>query len=197
LLHPVMPFLTEELWQRLPGREQIHPQTICLAPYPQRERAWESAAVEKEIERFMQIVSWVRNLRAELRVEPRTEVTLFVHAEDSETRRFLTAMEPLAKPLARLAEVRLQEPPSAASRDVVGGLHLGLVVPERELSKEERARLAQEKEKLAAQIRRVSDLLANQEFLAKAPPAVIDQNRQRLRQMSERLERIEAGAVGS
>ena len=66
LLHPVMPFLTEELWQRLPGHEAIHGETICLAPYPRREEAWEDDAVESGMEALIQVVTRVRALRVEM-----------------------------------------------------------------------------------------------------------------------------------
>src|SRR6185295_4597914 len=65
LLHPVMPFLTEELWQRLPGREAIHPETICLAPYPESMPAWDDPAVEEQMDALIGAATRVRSLLAE------------------------------------------------------------------------------------------------------------------------------------
>jgi valyl-tRNA synthetase len=196
LLHPVMPFLTEELWQRLPGREGIHPATICLAPYPLREEDWEDALTENRMETFFQIVTWARNSRAELGLPPRGKARLHLGVGEDEIADFLRRMEAMALPLMGLEELRLEAPPEEAHSDVVGGVAVGLVVPERELSAEDRARLASERVKLLEQRARTEDLMANEEFLAKAPPQVVAQNRRRLEEILERLERLEAGLAG-
>jgi valyl-tRNA synthetase len=196
LLHPVMPYLTEELWQRLPGREKIHPATICLAPYPVAEEAWEDPATEGRMEVFFQIVAWARNLRAELGVPPRDRATLFLDSADAEMISFLGDLEAMALPLLRLDELRLESPPADAHSDVVGGVAVGLVIPEREMSAEDRERLVGEREKLLEQRERTQDLLANEAFLAKAPDKVVEQNRLRLEEIRDRLERLEAGLAG-
>jgi valyl-tRNA synthetase len=192
LLHPVMPFLTEELWQKLPGHEEIHPETICLAPYPERVEGWEDAAIEEQMGLFFELVGWARNVRSELKVEPRTEVELFMKTENEDLHGFLQSMEVLARPLIRLSTVSYTQPPPGAHRDIVGGVQVGLVVPEAELSEENRLRLVKEKESLEDQIARIRDLLANEQFVSKAPDRVVDQNRRRLEEMRVRLERIAA-----
>ncbi|MGB5552628.1 MAG: class I tRNA ligase family protein, partial [Thermoanaerobaculia bacterium] len=196
LLHPVMPYLTEELWQRLPGREEIHPSTICLAPYPVAEEAWEDPATEGRMEVFFQIVAWVRNLRAELGVPPRDRATLFLDSADAEMISFLGDLEAMALPLLRLDELRLESPPANAHSDVVAAVAVGLVIPEREISAEDRQRLVVEREKLLEQRERTQGLLANEAFLAKAPDKVVEQNRLRLEEIRDRLERLEAGLAG-
>ncbi len=187
-----MPFLTEELWQKLPGHEEIHPETICLAPYPERVEGWEDAAIEKQMDLFFELVGWARNVRSELKVEPRTEVELFMKTENEDLHGFLQSMEVLARPLIRLSTVNYTQPPPGAHRDIVGGVQVGLVVPEAELSEENRLRLVKEKESLEDQIARIRDLLANEQFVSKAPDRVVDQNRRRLEEMRVRLERIAA-----
>jgi len=196
LLHPVMPYLTEELWQRLPGREAIHPTTICLAPYPVAEEAWDDPATEDRMDVFFQIVAWVRNLRAELGVPPRDKAILFLDSADSEITSFLGDLEAMALPLLRLEALRLEPVPDDAHTDVVAGVAVGLVIPERELSAEDRQRLVVEREKLLEQRERTQGLLANEAFLAKAPDKVVEQNRRRLDEIRDRLERLEAGLAG-
>jgi valyl-tRNA synthetase len=186
LLHPVMPFLTEELWQRLPGHEKIHPQTICLAPYPESVEAWEDAEIENRMDRFIALVSWARNVRSELEIPPKTEVELYLNSDDDEL------LEALARPLIRLSTISYSEPPPAAHRDIVAGVQVGLVIPEAELSEANRSRLTKEKESLQQQIERVRNLLDNEQFVSKAPDQVVEQNRGRLEDMQTRLQRIEA-----
>ena len=196
LLHPVMPYLTEELWQRLPGREGIHASTICLAPYPEGEGTWDDPATEEKMEVFFRIVAWARNLRAELGVPPRAKAILYLQTENPEVESFLGNLEAMALPLLQLEALRLESMPEDAHSDVIAGVAVGLVIPERELSAEDRQRLVVEREKLLAQRERTEGLLANEAFLAKAPDQVVDQNRRRLEEIRERLERLEAGLAG-
>jgi len=193
LLHPVMPFLTEELWQRLPGRQRIHPATICLAPYPVAEEAWDDPSTEARMEVFFQIVTWARNLRAELGVPTKDAAILYLDTGDSEMAGFLGSLETMALPLMRLEAVRFEPPPDGSNSDVVAGVAVGLAVPERGLSAEDRDRLIAEREKLRAQLARTQSLLENGEFLAKAPEKVVEQNRRRLEETRQRLERLEGG----
>ena len=196
LLHPVMPYLTEELWQRLPGREGIHASTICRAPYPEGESTWDDPATEEKMEVFFRIVAWARNLRAELGVPPRDKAILYLQSENPEVESFLGNLEAMALPLLQLEALRLESMPEEAHSDVIAGVAVGLVIPERELSAEDRQRLVVEREKLLAQRERTEGLLANEAFLAKAPDQVVDQNRRRLEEIRERLERLEAGLAG-
>ena len=191
LLHPVMPFLTEELWQRLPGREAIHAKTICLAPYPNRVESWEDDEIEGRMDLFFDLVSWVRNLRAELKIPPKLEVELYLQTEDAAVAEFLGSMEALARPLIRLSTFQLAAPPAESHRDTVGGILVGIVVPETEMSDEKRDRLVKERESLVQQIERIESLLANEQFTAKAPDHVVEQNRGRLEEMQVRLRRIQ------
>ncbi|HYX23424.1 MAG TPA: class I tRNA ligase family protein, partial [Thermoanaerobaculia bacterium] len=189
LLHPVMPFLTEELWQRLPGHAAIHPETICLAPYPGREAAWESPEVEAGMDALIQVVTRARALRTELGLAPKAKLDLFVHAanaSDPAVGRLLAEQAPLLRFLGRVETVTLGAPPEGAVRDLVAGVEIGAVVEKQDLGEEERGRLAKELEKLTAEIGRAEERLGNPDFLAKAPVHVVDGGRAKLAEMRER-----------
>jgi valyl-tRNA synthetase len=212
LLHPVMPFLTEEVWQRLPGHESIHPQTICLAPYPGREAAWEKAAagVEVPMEALMQVVTRVRSLRAELGVPPKAKVVLYLQApapaagegrvegegggagEPHAAYRFLRAQEHLVRSLCRVEKVAAGAPPEGAVRDLVAGVDVALAAERGELGADERERLVRELDKLAGEIARADQRLGNADFVAKAPAAVVAGGRARLAELRDRETRIRA-----
>ncbi len=192
LLHPVMPFLTEELWQRLPGREVIHSETITLAPYPQAQPDWIDDEAELNIGRFIQMIGWVRATRADLAVDSKTELELFVSADDDFKVR-LTELEPLARPLARLSGFSFELAPESAHQDKVAGLGLGLIIPEVELTDRDLERQAKERDELKAQSTRIQELLSNESFTTKAPEKVVNQNRQRLTELTDRLAQLEAG----
>jgi valyl-tRNA synthetase len=186
LLHPVMPFLTEELWQRLPGHEAIHPETICLAPYPRREEGWEDEAVEAGMDALIQVVTRVRALRAEMGLAPKAKLDLHLHPADAGVGRLLQEQAPLIQFLTRVETVAFGAAPEGARRDLVAGVEVGVAVEKTAMSAEERGRLERELDKLTAEIGRAEERLANPEFLGKAPAHVVEGGRAKLAEMRER-----------
>jgi valyl-tRNA synthetase len=197
LLHPVMPFLTEELWQRLPGHEAIHAETIVLAPYPARVEAWESAEVEAGMDALIQVVTRARALRAELGLAPKAKLDLFVNAADPGVLGLLVEQAPLIRFLGRVETVTAGPAPEGAVRDLSGGVEIGLVVERQEMGEEERGRLAKEMEKLAVEIARAEERLSNADFLGKAPAHVVEGGRARLAEMRERHASLRSSLGGA
>ncbi|HEX5759425.1 MAG TPA: valine--tRNA ligase [Thermoanaerobaculia bacterium] len=192
LLHPVMPFLTEELWQRLPGHERIHPETIVLAPYPTREAAWEDERTEAQVGALMQLVTRVRALRAEHGVAPKAAVDVWA-CGDPETDRFLAEQLPLVRFLCRAETLHLAPPPPETRQDAVEGVALGIALPRepaQELGEDERRKLEKELERLEEAIRQTEGRLGDDRFTSKAPAQVVEGNRSRLRELEERRRRI-------
>jgi valyl-tRNA synthetase len=192
LLHPVMPFLTEEVWQRLPGHEAIHPETICLAPYPRREEGWESPEVEAGMDALIQAVTRARGLRADLGLAPRTKIDLHLSASDAGVQRLLEEQEPLLCFLTRVESIAFGTIPEGAVRDLVAGVEVAVVPEAQALGEEERGRLVKELEKLTAEITRAEERLSNEQFLSKAPPHVVEGGRARLAEMREREASLKA-----
>jgi valyl-tRNA synthetase len=186
LLHPVMPFLTEELWQRLPGHEAIHPETIVLAPYPRREEGWEDDAAEAGMDALIQVVTRVRALRAEMGLPPKAKLDLHLNAVDPGVGRLLQEQAPLIQFLTRVETVPLGPAPEGARRDLVAGVEIGVAVEKTEMSAEERGRLEKELEKLTTEISRSEERLSNPDFLGKAPVHVVEGGRAKLAEMRER-----------
>jgi valyl-tRNA synthetase len=186
LLHPVMPFLTEELWQRLPGHEAIHPETICLAPYPRREPAWEDDAAEAGMEALTQVVARVRALRTEMGLSPKAKLDLHINPVDPSVGRVLQEQAPLSRFLARVETVAVGPVPEGARRDLVAGVEIGIAMERAAMSPEERVRLEKELDKLTAEIGRAEERLSNPEFLGKAPAHVVEGGRAKLAEMRER-----------
>ncbi|HEV8631330.1 MAG TPA: valine--tRNA ligase [Thermoanaerobaculia bacterium] len=192
LLHPVMPHLSEELWQRLPGHEAVHPQTIALAPYPAAVPGWEDDAVEAQVEALIAAVTRVRALRAELSLPPKAPVVLYLAAE-GELDAFLRQHEPLLRFLLRPQELRFAAPPEGVPQDLVGGVRLGLQGGAVALDAQERQRLAGELAKLETAIAGAESRLGDAAFLGKAPGPVVEQQRQRLREMQARRQQLRQG----
>ncbi len=187
LLHPVMPFLTEELWQRLPGRELIHEATIALAPYPRPEPGWRDPEVERMMAAFTEVVTRLRALRLEAGVPATDKVRLHLRSEVPGLEAFFEAQAPLAGFLCRLEGLTIGPPPVGAPRDLVAGVELAIVAPDKALDPAQRQRLEKDEAKLGEEIARAEARLVDPSFLGKAPPTVVEQSRQRLAEMRERL----------
>jgi valyl-tRNA synthetase len=192
LLHPVMPHLTEELWQRLPGHEAVHPESISLAPFPAAVPAWEDAALEERMEVLMAVVTRVRSLRAELSLPPRAPLRLYL-AAGGEAGAFLRQHEPLLRFLLRPQELAWEAPPEGTPQDLVAGVRIGLRAEAAGLDAHERQRLQAELAKLEGLLSAAESRLADPAFTTKAPAPVVEQQRHRLEEMRARRDQLRQG----
>jgi valyl-tRNA synthetase len=196
LLHPVMPYLTEELWQRLPGREAIHPETISLAPYPEPVPGWRDDEVERHMASLIEVVTRVRGLCMEAKVRLDERVGLALSAGDPALAGFLADHASLVADLCRADLLPAGTVPEGAARDLVAGVELAVAAPQRAMSAEDCLRLERELDKVDGEIAGGEARLGNEQFLAKAPPQVIAGNRERLAELRDRRERIAASLGG-
>ena len=205
LVHPITPFISEELWQKVaPVAGRAGP-SVSIAAYPvsQPERIDEPA--EAHVVKLKTLVDACRNLRGEMNVSPATKLPLYVLG-DSE---FMKAAGPVLQALAKLNEVRVfdseadwTKAAAAAPVAVVGEARLCLFM-EVDVAAE-KIRLGKEVTRLESEIGKANGKLSNEAFVAKAPPAVIDQERKRvadfeanLSKMKSQLLQLEAAASKS
>ncbi|HLN79595.1 MAG TPA: valine--tRNA ligase [Thermoanaerobaculia bacterium] len=183
LLHPFMPFLTEEIWEKLTRR----PGTLIVSRYPAGDPAREDARAEAAVERLRALVTRVRNFRGERRVSPTESVHLWLDmdAEAPDADQDLHGLERQLRHLARLSELTFGPAPAGAARDVVSGVAVGLALPagapEADRSRDEKTLAQLEKE-----IGELSGKLQNPAFLDKAPAEVVEKTRRRLVELEER-----------
>jgi len=186
LAHPVIPFITEELWQRVAPLAGHAGPSILLAPYPQAKTERVDAAAEAEVALLKELVGSCRNLRGEMNVSPGQRIPLL--AVGDETR--LTALSPYLKALARLSELSLVAALPAADAPVamVGDYRLMLKI---EIDRDaERERLQKEVSRLEGEIAKAKGKLANAGFVARAPAQVVAQEKERLAAFSTTLENL-------
>ncbi|HEX6972213.1 MAG TPA: valine--tRNA ligase [Limnochordia bacterium] len=202
LLHPYMPFVTEEIWQHLPGTGE----TIMRAKWPVHRPEWDDPAAEAEMADVMAVVRAIRNVRAEYQVPPGREVPAIATANGSR-RAWLQAQAPLIRLLARLSELSVQDRAASAVSDVVTAVAAGIRIdlPLRELVDvtSELDRLEKERAAAEAELARSRRLLANAEFTGKAPAAVVNRERQKeaalaaqVSQLADRLKTLRRLAAG-
>ncbi len=195
LLHPIVPFITAELWQVVAvaaGRKAADSaDTIVTAAYPQAQLERVDAAADAWVAQLKAVVGTCRNLRSEMGLNPGERVPLITHGDSA----FMAEATPLLKALARLAEVRVIDDEAAfaaatraAPVAVQGQARLALHV-EIDVGAET-ARLDKEIARLAGEIAKADAKLSNQSFVARAPAAVVEQERSRLAGFRQALDRL-------
>ena len=195
LLHPFMPFITEEIWQTLmdylpqePGR----PDALVVAPYPEAAPTLVDDEAEAEIEAVIEIVRAVRNLRAEFRIQPTRSMEAVVAS--SENGAVVEAEAAAIKSLARVEPLAVRSGvPSDSPNQVTLVLSSGTVTVALgglvDLDRE-KARLTGEMGELDANYTRLSERLEDEKFLSRAPEEVVERERERLESIEERRARI-------
>jgi valyl-tRNA synthetase len=195
LAHPIIPFITEELWQKVAPVAGRAGASVSIAAYPvaQLERIDERA--EAHVARLKSLVDACRNLRGEMNVSPATRLPLFAVANNAQELAFLHSVSAVLKSLAKLSEVKIfdDEIQWAAAAQlapvaVVGELRLCLFI-EVDVAAE-KARLSKEADRLHNEITKATAKLGNEAFVAKAPPAVIEQEKKRVADFSATLDKI-------
>ncbi|MBU3723038.1 MAG: valine--tRNA ligase [Limnohabitans sp.] len=193
LVHPITPFISEELWQKVaPVAGRAGP-SVSIAAYPvsQPERIDEQA--EAHVAKLKTLVDACRNLRGEMNVSPATKLPLYVLG-DAE---FMKSAGPVLQALAKLNEVKVfdneaewTQAAAAAPVAVVGEARLCLFM-EVDVAAE-KIRLSKEVARLEGEIGKANGKLSNEAFVAKAPPAVIDQERKRVADFEATLLKVKA-----
>jgi len=197
LLHPFMPFVTEEIWQHLPHEGEA----LIVAPWPEAGPMDEAA--EAEMALLMEIVRAIRNARAEYQVEPGRRIEAIIVAD--EDYELLTSQKDILITLARLDADKLhiartlETKPAHALALVVGGVEIYLPLAGMVDLAKERQRLSAEIEEVTKGIAGSGKLLANEDFLAKAPAQVVERERDKLAdyrqrqvKLQERLQSLQA-----
>ena len=196
LLHPVIPFVTEEIWQVLPGTRPTA--SIMQADYPRDGYvAVDSAAVAK-MELLMDVIRAIRNLRGELDVAPGRKIAVVLDCQTAASESVIREGEACIRSLARVGELRCGvaiEHPAQASTQVAGDVEVliplaGLIDVE-----EEQARLQKEIAKLDKDVQFFTKKLSNEKFVANAPPQVLEKDRGKLQAAEEKLKILRQGLV--
>ena len=195
LLHPIAPFITEEIWQKLP-RPEGGPASIMIAAYPTSAAlpAGTDDVAERELGFVMELVGALRNIRTETGIPPSKEITALILTHDEEK---LLLLERERGHLVRLGRVSLQaaqngEKPKGAAASVVQGAEvfvplLGVIDLDAEKTRLEKE-IAKSKKELEGLVKRLS----NESFVARAPAEVVAKDRDRIAELNEKVEKLAA-----
>jgi valyl-tRNA synthetase len=192
LLHPVSPFITEELWDKLSEFGAPRDGMLIATDWPQAPDGWIDDEAEAEIGWLIDLVSEIRSIRAEMNVPPSARAPLTLAGADATTRARLERHRELILTLARLSGAREGDAPHGAVPFVIGKATGFLSIAEFIDVAAERARLIKEIGAFAIDIDRTAKKLANADFVARAPEEVVEENRERLASAEAGKAKLEA-----
>ena len=180
LLHPYMPFITEEIFCTLHPEED----TIMLAKWPEYKAEWNFAAEEEMVEHCKDLVKGVRNLRTEMDVPPSRKAKIFIVSDDAKIRDTFESNKEVYVNLAGASEIAVQADKTGIEEDAVSVVIPGatLYLPLEDLVdfEKEKERLLKEQARLEKELARSKGMLSNEKFLSKAPEAKVQEEKDKL-----------------
>ena len=189
LLHPIMPFVTEEIWSKLPGTRG----SVMMASFPGRESGCPNPEVESMMQTFQGVVTAVRNIRGEMNVPPSVQVETVVMAETPEQRQLLENQREYILSLIRGKSLLVSAPgekPKGAAAGVSGNIEVFVLLKGLIDIDEEARRLQKELDKVDKDIAKSNNKLANQGFLAKAPAEVVAREKEKVETLTAKREKL-------
>jgi len=191
LIHPFMPFVTEELWQRLASRKED--ESIMVAHYPVAETKWIDRETESEMEFVQRCIESVRNIRGEMGIAPSKEIQVKIRFHDKHR---AASIQKYAQYFARLAKVTSIDhidgtQPKASASAVVDGEEIFVPLEGIIDLRVERERIQKEITRVRAMLEGVQKKLVNRDFITKAPKEVVDNERAKLENFRRTLEKLE------
>ncbi|MEA4816029.1 MAG: valine--tRNA ligase [Lachnospiraceae bacterium] len=190
LLHPYMPFITEEIFMHIQNEEE----SIMISSWPEYKEEWNFKENENEIDTIKEAVRTIRNIRANMNVPPSKKATVFVVSENREIRSIFKNAEVFFKTLSYASEIHIKSTKEGIADDAVSGVINGAVIymPFAELVdiNKERERLTKEKKRLNGEIDRIVKKLENKNFVEKAPATVVEEEKAKKEKYEAMLSKV-------
>jgi valyl-tRNA synthetase len=199
LLHPIMPFITEEIWQALPGTvrgqdKKAKPESIMVSAYPVADEGMINAGIERDMQMVMDLILAVRNIRGEMNIAPSMQINVIVKVETRELGDHLEKCAGYAKTLARIKELRIgvsETKPRTVATAVIAGAELYVPLEGVLDLAQERDRLHKEIAKISKDIEVFSAKLSNKNFVDKAPREVVEKDTAKLEEFKVKRNKLE------
>jgi len=192
LLHPLMPFITEEIWSVLPQETEVR--SIMQQPFPEAGADYPDA--EKDMTCIMDVIRALRNVRSEMNIPPALNIEAVCYSNEESVRKLLESGRGYINMLARLSSLKVSAPagrPENAATAIAGGVEIFVPLEGLINFEEEKRKLEKEREKVIKEIEAVQKKLSNEDFLARAPKEVIEKDRARVEEFLQKKSKLEEG----
>ncbi len=191
LLHPFMPFITEEIWQQLPLSKEGG--SIMMARFPRPDERFDDEPIANEMSLVTEIITAIRNIRGEMNVPPGEQITALLRTKDSEIEKRVEENQSFIKNLAKVNEIRMGKGVERSSYNAFAVVRdMEIFIPmERSRMEEEARRLQKEILKIEKEIAFVSKKLSNEQFLSRAPKDVVIQEKEKAMQYQSTQNKLE------
>ena len=190
LLHPYMPFITEEIYQHLPRDCE----SIVISSWPQYYEKYELPEEEKSMEKIMEAIKAIRNIRAEMNVVPSRKAKTIIITDNEQVKSAMTEGKSYFEKLAYSSEVIIKDDKASIPEESVSIIIEGaeIFIPLEDLIDKEKEieRLMKEEEKLQGELERVKSKLNNKNFVEKAPKDVVEEEREKEKKYEELMEKV-------
>jgi len=189
LLHPIMPFITEELWQRLPHKGE----TICLAEFVSHNSAQLDGRAEREMALVIELITKLRDIRSKFNIAPSVLLRAQIATSDLSVREVFSGMQAHIRRLARVESLDIVDritPHSGSARAVMSGVEIAVPLEGLIDLEKERVRLAKELGKMNDEYEGLAKRLANPEFTNRAAPEVVSQARERTAELADKIAKL-------
>jgi valyl-tRNA synthetase len=198
LLHPLMPYITEEIWQQLPHTGE----SIMLAAWPQSDPSSVDARAHEQMETLIALITKVRNIRSEMNIPLQSRLKLCVAATDQQTRDLVNENSDQIKRLAKVEEITISETLpvlEGAARDIVAGMEIAVPLGGLIDFEKERERVTKELTRKENEARSLAARLDNISFMERAPREVVQETRARHEELIAEIEKLRAtiGSLGA
>ena len=191
LLHPYMPFITEEIFCTLQSEEE----SIMISNWPEFKDEWDNKAAENKAELMKALTRGIRNRRSEMNVAPSRKAKVYIVADDDATKETLTSLVSLYQHLISASEVHVQSDKTGIEDNAVSVVidKATIYMPLADLVDlaKEKERLEKEKKRLEGELKRVNGMLNNEKFMSKAPEAKINEEKAKLEKYQAMMSKVE------
>ena len=194
MLHPVMPFVTEEIWQKLPREKDGTAESIMVSTWPHMQKEMISSDAEISMGKLISLITAIRNIRSSWDIMPGARINVLVNTHDASDTKLLEDNAEMIKRLTRIADIQVGKisKPKGAATSVVGTMEVyvpleGLIDLEKE-----RARLKKEEDRVSGAIKSMEVRLGDENFVARAPKDIVEKQRVQLSELKLQLEKLTA-----
>ncbi len=192
MLHPFMPFITEEIWQQLPRGKDVLGNSVMIQPWPHVQKDMVSKEVENDMKNLIDVITTIRNIRAVWNIEPRRQICAFINTHEKKVESILQNNTSLIKRLSRLSDIKIGSlaKPKNSAASVVGTLEVYVPLEGLIDFEKERLRLTKEEERIGREIKAIAGRFKDKNFTSKAPEDVVGKQKMRKEELELQLKRL-------